>query len=434
MNLAESYLLLIVMLAAVAVVTILFRGKNGLIVPTIFAAGLITTLIAGLGFRIREVTEGPFVYVDTAMWVLCGAAFAYLLYTNGTYEYLFSKIIAKKRGAAVQMFLLILFIGLPGMITGSFMASVATTGLLAGRYLLSKGMEKSKVVEVVAVGSLMGMLLPPLCLPAMALTVGRQGIYPGSFEGYFLPILILTLPALLTYCILSGRRILGEFQADTEVSTAGSVACLIPMVVVALMVLGYNFLYNVIPYYGGYPVIYVVGFVLALVFKCKGANPLLSAADGIRTVAIELAMIMSYACAIEVFNTVGVTGTLSAQLLLMGVSDTMIVVIGGILVLIAGLLLGAPFAYTLCALVMFLAVNANYGYYELIMMGLGVIMALNLFTSLRGGIVDSVCDQLEITGVPGIQIVKRNIIPVLLLAILAFVFMVGAAQLKFLMI
>ena len=58
------------MLAVVAVVSVLFKGKNGLISPMIFVAGLITALVAGMGFRLREVTEGPFVYVDNLMWVL----------------------------------------------------------------------------------------------------------------------------------------------------------------------------------------------------------------------------------------------------------------------------------------------------------------------------------------------------------------------------
>ena len=56
MNLTEAYLLLAVMLAVVAVVSVLFKGKSGLIAPLIFVAGLITALVAGLGFRLREVT------------------------------------------------------------------------------------------------------------------------------------------------------------------------------------------------------------------------------------------------------------------------------------------------------------------------------------------------------------------------------------------
>ena len=339
MNLTEAYLLLAVMLAVVAVVSVLFKGKSGLIAPLIFVAGLITALVAGLGFRLREVTEGPFVFVDTLMWVLCGAAFSYLLYVNGTFQFLFAKVVGKKRSPAAQMFILILFIGLPGMITGTALASVATTGLMAGRYLLDKGMEKSKVVEVVTVGALMGMLLPPLCVPAMAPTIARQGLYPGAFEGYFLPILILALPALIVYCALAGRRVLGEWEADGNVEKTGSAVCLIPLAVVAVLVLCYNFLYFLIPYYGGYPVIYLIGFVLALIFKCKGANPLIAAADGIRTVAVELALILAYASVVETFNLVGVNGTLSAQMEIAGINGAVIALVLGLLVLAGGLLL-----------------------------------------------------------------------------------------------
>ena len=187
MNLTEAYLLLAVMLAVVAVVSVLFKGKSGLIAPLIFVAGLITALVAGLGFRLREVTEGPFVFVDTLMWVLCGAAFSYLLYVNGTFQFLFAKVVGKKRSPAAQMFILILFIGLPGMITGTALASVATTGLMAGRYLLDKGMEKSKVVEVVTVGALMGMLLPHCAYPPWPPPLPGRGSIPALLRDIFSP-------------------------------------------------------------------------------------------------------------------------------------------------------------------------------------------------------------------------------------------------------
>ena len=44
-----------------------------------------------------------------------------------------------------------------------------------------------------------------------------------------------------------------------------------------------------------------------LIFKCKGANPLIAAADGIRTVAVELALILAYASVVETFNLVAST-------------------------------------------------------------------------------------------------------------------------------
>ena len=434
MNLTEAYLLLAVMLAVVAVVSVLFKGKSGLIAPLIFVAGLITALVAGLGFRLREVTEGPFVFVDTLMWVLCGAAFSYLLSVNGTFQFLFAKVVGKKRSPAAQMFILILFIGLPGMITGTALASVATTGLMAGRYLLDKGMEKSKEVEVVTVGALMGKLLPPLCVPAMAPTIARQGLYPGAFEGYFLPILILALPALIVYCALAGRRVLGEWEADGNVEKTGSAVCLIPLAVVAVLVLCYNFLYFLIPYYGGYPVIYLIGFVLALIFKCKGANPLIAAADGIRTVAVELALILAYASVVETFNLVGVNGTLSAQMEIAGINGAVIALVLGLLVLAGGLLLGTPFAYVVGALATYLVSNSNYGSYELSMMAVGAAIAMSMLLALRGSLAETVGETLGVTGVTGTEVVKRNIIFTLVLTAAIVVFLVAGSSLKFLMI
>ena len=286
---------------------------------------------------------------------------------------------------------------------------------------LDKGMEKSKVVEVVTVGALMGMLLPPLCVPAMAPTIARQGLYPGAFEGYFLPILILALPALIVYCALAGRRVLGEWEADGNVEKTGSAVCLIPLAVVAVLVLCYNFLYFLIPYYGGYPVIYLIGFVLALIFKCKGANPLIAAADGIRTVAVELALILAYASVVETFNLVGVNGAVIALVL-------------GLLVLAGGLLLGTPFAYVVGALATYLVSNSNYGSYELSMMAVGAAIAMSMFLALRGSLAETVGETLGVTGVTGTEVVKRNIIFTLVLTAAIVVFLVAGSSLKFLMI
>ena len=423
MNLTETYLLLFVMLAIVAVVSVLFKGKNGLISPMIFVAGLITALVAGMGFRLREVTEGPFVYVDNLMWVLCGAIFVYALYLNGTFQFLFDKWRGAKLGPVARLFVLILFLGLPGMLTGTALASVATTGLIVGRYLLDKGIEKTKVVEVVTMGSLFGMLLPPLCVPAMAFAIARQGLYPASFEGFFLPILVLTLPALIVYCALSGRRLLEGADAEEQVEKKGGAVCLIPLLVVAVLVICHNFLYFVMPFLG-YPVIYVIGFVLALIFKCQGVNALTTASEGIRTVAIELAMILAFASAIEVFNTVGVNGTLAAQIKIAGVNSTLMSLVFALLLLVGGAVLGTPFAYTLGAVAVYQVSNANYTTgSELLMMALGVTVALTMLLSLRGGIADSVCQQLGVAGVTGPGIAKRNVITVLLLLVAVVVFL-----------
>ena len=303
MNLTEPILLLVVLMAIVAVASVFFKGRMTCVTPVVFLGCAVITLIAGMGIKIREIVEGPFVYLDSSMQILTGAVFCYLMYKNGTFEYLFNKIIAKKRASFVQMLLLVLFIGLPGMISGSALVCVATTGMMAGKYLLDKGVDKAKVVEVVAVSSVLGMLLPPLNAPAMMGIVGRQGSYPGSFEGFFVLCLIAAAPALIVYAIMAGKRILGDVEA-AEVEKKGSIVCLIPMLVVLLLVLSHNFLYTTMPFLG-YPLIYTIGFVLAIFLKVEKANILLSAADGVRAATIEVALMC--ACASASFSSKNAT-------------------------------------------------------------------------------------------------------------------------------
>ncbi len=70
----------------------------------------------------------------------------------------------------------------------------------------------------------------------------------------------------------------------------------------------------------------------------RASQPLIAAADGIRTVAVELALILAYASVVETFNLVGVNGTLSAQMEIAGINGAVIALVLGLLVLAGGLL------------------------------------------------------------------------------------------------
>lgn len=426
------------MCAIMAVACVLFKGKWGMTAPIFFVTSLVIMLVAGQGFQLRVATEGPFVYLDNIMWVLTGAGFVFALYHNGTFDYLFNKIIAAKRGNFVQMLLLVLFIALPGMITGSALACVASTGLMAGKYLLDKGMDKAKVVELVAVSSLLGMMMPPLSIPGIGIYVSRSGIYPASWEGLFLPMLVVTVPALIVYCAMAGKRILEGVEADTAADKSGSAICLLPLVVVFVLVLAYNFLYQVLPYYGGYPIIYIIGFVLALVCKVKGFNPLTAYTAGITAVAVELAIIMGYASLVETTNFAGMTGTIQAQLLLSGINNNYTTLVLSALVLVAAWFLGAPFAFTLAGLFTTLITNYNSFYplsgFEMPILGFSIVISLTLLASVRGGIVSHVCQSLETGDVKACGVVKNALVPMIVMLVVAVIFIMAPDQTIALMI
>jgi len=426
------------MCAILAVASVLFKGKWGMIAPVMFVTSLVVMLVAGQGFQLRVATEGPFVYLDNIMWVLTGAGFTFALYHNGTFDYLFNKIISAKRGNFVQMLLLVLFIALPGMITGSALACVASTGLMAGKYLLDKGVDKAKVVELVAVSSLLGMMMPPLSIPGIGIYVSRSGIYPAAWEGLFLPMLVVTVHALIVYCVMAGKRILDGVEADANADKSGSAVCLVPLLVVALVVLGYNFLYQVLPYYGGYPVIYIIGFVLALVCKVKGFNPLTAYTAGITATAIELALIMGYASLVETTTFAGMTGTIQAQLLLSNLNNNMTTLVLCAVVLVAAYFLGTPFAFTLAGLFTTLITNYNSFYpasgFEMPILGFSIVISLTFLMTLRGGIVSHVCDTLQTGEVKAGGVVKNALVPVLVMLVVAVAYIMASSQTIALMI
>lgn len=434
-NLTESYLLLIVMVAVVAVASVFFKSRLTWVTPVIFLACAIVTLVAGMGVKIREITEGPFAFLDNSMQVLCGAAFCCLLYKNGTFEYIFNKITAKKRGAVLQLMLLVLFIALPGMITGSALVCVATTGLMTGKYLLDKGVENAKVVEVVSVGSLIGMILPPLCLPAILSVVGRQGSYPGSYEGFFLLTLIAALPALIVYCVMAGSRIVGDVEADASVEQKGSAVCLVPLLVAAVLVICHNFLYTVVPFLG-YPLIYTIGFLLAIVLKAKGANPVVSAADGIRAAAPEVALMCAFGAASETLTLVGTNGTVSAQMLLLGTDVTVYALALMAVVLILGIALGPVMGMVgFGAFATYIISNGVYSNgCGAAMLGLGLVFCVVYFAAMRGGIVDQTGEALGVSGVSSKAVLSKTWVPVALLVVMAVIYFVARSSCSNLMI
>ncbi len=365
---------------------------------------------------------------STLILVLCSAAFSYLLYVSRTFQFLFAKVVGKSAARPPRDVH-------PDPVHRPARNDHRHGPGQRGHHRPDGWPLQSKVVEVVTVGALMGMLLPPLCVPAMAPTIARQGLYPGAFEGYFLPILILALPALIVYCALAGRRVLGEWEADGNVEKTGSAVCLIPLAVVAVLVLCYNFLYFLIPYYRGLSGDLPHRLRAGLIFKCKGANPLIAAADGIPHrgggAGPDSGLCL---CGRDLQPGGRQRHPLSAQMEIAGINGAVIALVLGLLVLAGGLLLGTPFAYVVGALATYLVSNSNYGSYELSMMAVGAAIAMSMFLALRGSLGRRWARPWGVTGVTGTEVVKRNIIFTLVLTAAIVVFLVAGSSLKFLMI
>ena len=72
-----------------------------------------------------------------------------------------------------------LIVMFPGMITGSSTASVLTTGAMAATVLGGLGLARERAAAFVAMGGVLGMIAPPVNIPAMIIGAGIDLPYVG---------------------------------------------------------------------------------------------------------------------------------------------------------------------------------------------------------------------------------------------------------------
>lgn len=405
MKLLEAYGLLLMVFVLVSAACVFLKNKSGFIAASMFGVCAAASLVSGLGLRVREIVEGPFAFLDIAMWSLCAAVFMALLYHNGTLSYLLAKITGKKRAPFFLHLLLMLFIAIPGMFTGTMTASLATTGLLAGTWMKKQEIETKLVVETVAMGALFGCLLPPLCIPSALTVLGRYNSFPPTYEGYFVPLLVLGVPALLVYSALSANRVFAGKEWAEE-KAEGNAACLIPLAVVSVLVLCHNFLYAVLPFLG-YPLIYTIGSVLAVFLKCKKYDVLDASLSGLGSIAPAVAMVFAFGAVIETLTMVGTNGTVLTHMQLLGINGIILgiacafifLVIGRLVGLGAVLVLAANCIYFLSEIMEFGAVaesvSSQLPTIQMPMLGLGVFIMVSVLLTKRNGLISNTCQILD---------------------------------------
>lgn len=190
-----------VMVLAFLAGVLLFKWPAGL--ATAFAA-VVGMLIGLRGFDAALLVEGAYGFVDVALVIACAMIFMKALEEAGMLESLTSQLLGALGGRkwlilAASMFLVML----PGMLTGSSTAATLTTGRLVIPVLLALGMASPRAASFVALASIVGMIAPPVNIPAMIIGSGVDMPYVG-FE---LPLLAISLPLAVFFVIVFGRKL-----------------------------------------------------------------------------------------------------------------------------------------------------------------------------------------------------------------------------------
>ena len=276
----------------------------------LFLAAVAGSLTAGMGVRFREIVEGPFGFLDSLLCVFSASLLVFCLNKSGAFELLFKKI-ATVKNSVLKAFLVLFFVSLPSMLTGFAGASILTTGKLVGSAIE----DKKKASVVVIVGSFLGVILPPNCIPAIIAANGAGSVLPTPYVGFFLPLLIIALPAFVFFALYQ-RKVLAQVSYEKETNKQASLS-LIVLAIVGLAVLVDGLLSSFV-YIGGLTLVFFIATILVIAI-CKGFGSFEATLDtlseGAMKAVVPIAIVFALGSFIEVSSMTGVRGLYSLWIL-----------------------------------------------------------------------------------------------------------------------
>ena len=386
----------------------------------LFVASVAGSLAAGMGIRFREIVEGPFGFLDSMLCVCAASVFVAALDRSGAFEYLFDRISGVKN-STLKAFGILLLIALPAMLTGFASSSLLTTGKLAKER--AKGVDSKKMHLIVCVGAFIGVILPPNCIPAMIAANGAGSVLPTPYAGFFLPLLVVGLPAFIVYALLR-RKELSSVEESAKPESKPALFSLIVLAVTCVAVI-IDAVFSNLLFLGGNTLVFFVATLIVIAINkgygsLKGTYETLS--DGVMNAVVPMAIVFALGSFIEVSSMTGVRGLYSMWILPYNVIPVMLVLMAASLVI--GYFFSTPIPAFLITYAVFpIGWLAN----TVTVTGLGVALAVVALITRNGGIVNSKENSLSSS-----EILKEVWLPVILVLAVGVVFVTCGDSLTFL--
>ena len=415
----EEYLLALLMLGLVAAVEICTRNHPKWWAPALLLAAVAGSLVAGMGLRFREIVEGPFGFLDALLPCVVAMIFLRVLKDGGAWDRLFSRLQGKS--PLLTSFGMLLFLALPGMLTGFAAASVLMSAKPVYDLLMKKGAPKAKAVGFIAVGAFLGMMLPPNCAPAIVASNGAGSVLPTPYVGFFLPLLVLALPAFLLFGLMSAPL----FKGAAPVGEKGKLLPLLPLLVVLLLLLVEGLLGSYV-YVGGQVVIFLVGILLVALFPAKRRGVKAAwetALQGVVDLAVPVAAVLALGSFIEVSSMNGIRGIFSYHILpyTNGNATHVVMLFLMGLSLVLGFFLSAPLPAFLITYAVFpIGWLAN----TVIVTGCAAAVGAAYLLAFRGGAFSRTREELGLEDVSYGQVLSQLLLPALLVVVMGVVMVV----------
>lgn len=277
-------------------------------------AALVGLVLGGWGYDLadlfRHLFEGTFAFLDTALIISTAMIFMFVVRSSGAFDAIGALLVKGLHNHPLTLlFLLMLVILFPGMITGTASISVLCAGAIVAPILEMMGFDKVKAATFIAVGATLGMAAPPVNIPAMLIASSVDMTYSG-FTG---PLLTITLIAAAIYTACVGIRKVHSIdleqakqELDFEIGKKYGLKIYLPIVLVVVLIGAVRIFPRYIPDLG-MPLIFMLGSVVAL-FTGRKMKVLEVASTAMEENVSVLGKIMAIGMFLQVFILVGARG------------------------------------------------------------------------------------------------------------------------------
>jgi len=282
-------------------------------------AAILGSLIGGFGIPIYHLAEGTQVFLYLILIVAAGMLFMGIMKASGALDALTRLIVIKfHKQPTLLLSLLMMLIMLPAMLTGSAPAAILSTGVLVAPILIRLGIPKVETAAILALGSIFGLVAPPINVPAMIIATG---IYM-PYEGFYLFLLILTIPLAIFSVLFLGRKYIGVVKLEEVLKEIPSPSrerggiIYLPLIVVVVIMVATRIFPEVIPDIGT-PLVFIIGSIIGL-FTGRKFNFLFVSKESMKGATEILSLFVAVGILIEVMALTGVRGLLVLTSLSLG--------------------------------------------------------------------------------------------------------------------
>jgi len=307
-----------IIIIAVIGIVFWFGFSRKMPVGIIMILGSIAAMfVGGFGIPFRHLVEGSFYFLHLMAVIATGMLLVKTMEATGALDAMTRSICAATaKYPSLLLAILAVFVMFPAMLTGSTPVSVLTTGVLVSYTLMRIGVPKLETAGIVGMAALCGQSAPPVNV--MIMIICTSTFMP--YEGFGLPLAILTFPLAIFSALYLGRKYVKteallkmaeeDRQAGKLVSGMTAVKIYLPLIVLVIfMILPQIFPFSLPD--PNTPLMFVICTIIAIFTGTKKINILTVSRETIESGLVVLTLFVGMGVLVHALSLTGVKGLLA---------------------------------------------------------------------------------------------------------------------------